>query len=289
MPQMISTRPAEPTTARLRTLYPYNAEVELEGLFLDRDLRRQIRSGSCFLYANFITSLDGRVAVPSGDKGQQKVPEALANPRDWRLLSELAAPADALLVSDRYVRELAAGKTQTRLPLEADTAEDIREYRHFLGLPPRPDLVVVSERLDLPLEAVLTSDRRRVLVLTGAVQAHSEPGWRPSPQVEVITAGDRWVEGRRLAAALADRGLQLVYSLAGPAVLHTLLEAGVLRRLYLTTVLRMLGGRKSASLAQGQGLLEPYDFRLRALYLDPQGPGGIEQLLQIFDHSGENP
>ena len=66
--------------------------------------------------------------------------------------------------------------------------------------------------------------------------------------------------------------------------MHTLLEARVLRRLYLTTVLRVLGGKHYATMARGEQLDAPYDFELAALYLGEMGPDGVQQLLQVFDH-----
>ena len=69
----------------------------------------------------------------------------------------------------------------------------------------------------------------------------------------------------------------------GYETLHTLLEAKVLRRLYLTTVLRVISGEHYATMAKGKRLDIPYDFELAALYLDEKGPDGVQQLLQVFD------
>ena len=94
----------------------------------------------------------------------------------------------------------------------------------------------------------------------------------------------------RERSALAKRDLKLIYSIAGPAVLHMLLAARVLRRRYLTTVLRVIGGEDYATMTHGARLKPPYDFRLAALYLDPAGgPGETEQLLQVFEESGAEP
>jgi hypothetical protein len=66
-------------------------------------------------------------------------------------------------------------------------------------------------------------------------------------------------------------------------VLHLLLRSRVLHRLYLTTVTRVLGGDDYATLVLGERLAPPYDFALSALYLDAQGPDGVEQLMQVYD------
>jgi riboflavin biosynthesis pyrimidine reductase len=157
------------------------------------------------------------------------------------------------------------------------------DLRAELRVPPQPALVVVSRSLDLPPEGLLGGSGRRVIVATtedadpDRVAALLELG------VEVVRAGGGAVDGGRLAGVLGSRGLGLAYSIAGPEVLHTLLRAGVLRRLYLTTVLRVLAGEGFATLAEGARLDPPADFRLAALYLDAEGPRGVQQLLQVYE------
>ncbi|MDX1593466.1 MAG: pyrimidine reductase, partial [Gammaproteobacteria bacterium] len=55
------TRPATP--GGLCTLYPDPGHVALEGLYLGEELRRLAPVDEVLFYANFIASLDGRIAV----------------------------------------------------------------------------------------------------------------------------------------------------------------------------------------------------------------------------------
>jgi len=267
----------------LIALYPERGRAALEGLYLGHNLRRCRRDGKPFVYSNFSASLDGRIAVSDPQNGEPEIPAETANPRDWRLLLELAAPADALIISGRYVRRLAADDAQAPPPLRGDMPPDMLAFREKLGLPAQPVLVVVSNGLDLPVNALLRDGLRPVVVAT------SHAAGAPSRQlggehVEMVRVGEERVEGARLVAALGERGLDLIYSIAGPAVLHMLLTARVLRRLYLTTVLRVLGGEDFATMTRGARLAPPYNLRLAALYLDPAGgPGATEQLLQVFE------
>jgi hypothetical protein len=106
----------------LQALYPEPHHHALEGLYLSSELRRCVSSDSVYIYSNFITSLDGRVAVANKTSGELSVPQDTANPRDWRLLLELAAPADAIIVSGRYVRQLDEGKAQSSPPFDFELA-----------------------------------------------------------------------------------------------------------------------------------------------------------------------
>lgn len=268
----------------LRVLYPEAGTAPLEGLYLSHKLRRHLADDEAFVYSNFIASLDGRIALMNRETGLPEVPQETANDRDWRLLLELAAPADAIIVSGRYIRQLDEGTAQAEPPFEDATPEDIIAFRKALGLPVHPALVVVSNSLDLPDSLASRMRKRAVIVATSeqaddaAAQSLTDAG------VPVVRVGQDRVDGTQLIAALQQRDLRLIYAVAGPAVLHTLLEAKVLRRLYLTTVLRALSGTDYATLARGDRLDTPYDFELAALYLDPHGPDGVQQLLQVYDH-----
>ena len=76
-------------------------------------------------------------------------------------------------------------------------------------------------------------------------------------------------ESREQAAGvLAARGLRYVYAVAGPGVLRTLVAARRLNRLYLTTVFRLLGGDRIATLLHDSLLESPAIFCLREANLD---------------------
>ncbi len=225
----------------------------------------------------------GRIALAHENGARQKVPQATANPRDWRLLLELAAAADAVIVSGRLIRQLEEGGAQSPPPLEGEVPEDILVFRQRLGLPPQPALVVISNSLDLPQQALTERQGRRVLVATSEAADPQRIKALTDAGIEMLLAGTHEVEGDLLLAALVERDLKLIYSVAGPVVLHTLLEAEVLNRLYLTTVLRVLSGEDYATLARGPRLHTPYDFQLAAMYLDAKGPDGVQQLLQVFE------
>jgi hypothetical protein len=104
------TTDASGSSRSLLALYPEPERTALEGIYLSHDLRRCRRGVDPFVYSNFIASLDGRIAVADPQGGEPEIPSATANPRDWRLLLELAAPADALIVSGRYVRKVGRGR-----------------------------------------------------------------------------------------------------------------------------------------------------------------------------------
>jgi len=269
-------------------LYPEMQQaLELEGLYLQPVADDARETGSVLVYTNYISSMDGRIAIDHPVSGERGVPEHITNPRDWRLYQELAARADVLLVSARYLRELSKGKAQASMPVSDDPAfADLLAWRLQEGLAPQPAVVVLSGSLDLPLSQLRELQHRGVYVATGAKHTASEDRVREIEEcgARMLYSGDTSkVEGERLVELLAEEGFRNIYSIAGPGVLATLLRARVLDRIYLTQVNRLIGGVSFDTLLQGNLLTPPADFSLRALYYDKHSSDSCGQLFGIYD------
>ena len=133
-------------------LYPGpRQEMSIINLYLHHPLHKiTVDEGEVFIYSNFITSLDGRIAIPDASDHSLTVPAQIANPRDWRLVQELTAHADLLITSGRYLREYAEGGGQKILHVYDDPRfSDLKEWRLEAGLKPWPDIAVISNHLDL--------------------------------------------------------------------------------------------------------------------------------------------
>ena len=261
-------------------LYPIPAqEVDLEGLYLRHDLRRQGEQlGRPFVYTNYVTSIDGRIAIPRPDGRGMTVPQATANDRDWRLFQELAVQADVILSSGRYLRDYAAGKAQEILRVyDEPRFADLGRWRAERGLPAYPDLAVVSGSLDFPIPDFLTQGGRQVIVITNGAAAGDRRAELEKQGARLIVAGDTDVSGRQAISALGDRGYRTIYMATGPRVHHLLLADNVLDRLYTTVAHRLLGGQPFSSLVEGPLLQPAVGLKLNALYFDPHALDGWGQ------------
>lgn len=270
----------------LLRLYPQPVEATtLEGLYLNSPLTHQEQDGQPFVYGNFVTSLDGRIAIVQPADGREVVPETTANARDWRLFQELAGHADVLISSGRYLRELAAGQAQHNLPVGSERAfSDIRRWRRHHGLAVQPDVVVLSEDLDFPPPLALLQQGRTVRVFTVAFPPRERYAKLVAQGmvVERFPAKER-IDGKTIVARLSALGYRRAYCVAGPQVFYTFVSAGFLDSLFLTTVHRLLGGEDFATIMQGALLGVPADYRLRWLYYDANTPSGAGQTLARYD------
>ncbi len=269
-------------------LFPLSAqELPLHGLYLSHDLRSVAAElGRPFVYTNFVTSLDGRIAIPGPTGSGMVVPKQVANSRDWRLFQELAVQADVMISNGRYLRDYASGHAQEILQVHDDPRfTDLAQWRVQQGLSPQPDIAVISASLDFPIPAALLAGGRRVLIFT-TEQADQERVRALQGHAEVALAGESAVNGARLVQALAERGYRTVYSASGPKVLHLLLAAGVLDRLYLTLANRLLGGEPFSSFVEGPLLTPAVGMRLHTAYLDAAGLEGLGQLFLSYRRAG---
>jgi riboflavin biosynthesis pyrimidine reductase len=267
-------------------LYPSpSKELPLRGLYLAHELRQNSQdSGQPFVFSNFVTSLDGRIAIPHPSKPGMVVPNNTANSRDWRLFQELAVQSDVLITSGRYLRDYDEGRAQEILRVyDNPKFTDLKNWRIERGLSPQPDLAVISGSLDFPIPEILTQSGRSVLVVTTSEAPHERIKAVESQTGKVIIAGKKSVDGGVLINKLSEIGYQTIYSTTGPKVLHLLLTAGVLDRLYLTYTNRILGGAPFSSIVEGGTLDTPVEFKLFNLYHDPHGLDGLGQLFSSYD------
>jgi len=247
------------------------------------------RSGSRqqpFVYTNFVSSLDGRIAIEHASDSGTAIPASIANRRDWRLFQELVAQSDILITSARYLRELSRGKAKDAIPLSNDPDfDDLHSWRHENGLPDQPALVILSASLDIPLQSLCEAMDRPVYVATGDNPDTEALNVIQGTGASILHVGNggAMVDGKKLIDALAAEGFSSLYSIAGPGVFKTLINARVLDRLYLTQVHRLIGGDSFDTLLEGDLLDPPAGFNMQALYYDRYAGDVGAQLFGVYD------
>jgi riboflavin biosynthesis pyrimidine reductase len=262
----------------LKPLYPKCAEPRpLQGSYLDLNLHQQAAAGDVYIYANYIASLDGRIALYDKTLGEYAVPKSIANHRDWRLYQELAGQADVMITSARYFRQLAEGKAQDLLPVGSGEAyADIKVWRETQGLKAQPDVMVLSNSLDIPLKALEKVQGRQVIVLTAS---------QDTKKIDILVqAGVKVVQTAQVTGAFVRERLMALkyrsaYLIAGPQVHATFIKDGNVDELFLTTHFSLLGGTQVSGLVDAD-LPKAQRLKLISSYLDIQE----NQMFQRFSY-----
>lgn len=253
----------------LKQLYPLCVDdVPLQGAYLQLNLHKRAVIDDVFIYANYISSLDGRISLFDKAKDAFVVPTNIANPRDWRLYQELAGQSDVMLTSARYFRQLAEGKAQDLLPVGSrpDFA-DIKTWREQQGLKPQPDVFVLSNSLDIPLAAIDALPERKITVLTKQQTSQQKVKALESCGVKVLQT-EHPVTGRVVRQSLKELGYRSAYMIAGPQVHQTLAVSGCIDELFLTSHLSLIGGQSFHTLLEGE--MSAITMKLLAIYLDEE-------------------
>ncbi|HEY5976612.1 MAG TPA: dihydrofolate reductase family protein [Solirubrobacterales bacterium] len=199
--------------------------------------------GRPFVAMNFAATVDGRAAM-------EGVSGPIGSSTDTAMLAALRTRFDAVMIGAGTMRAERYGQMATK--------EETRALREGLGLSPRPLIVIVSGRLDLPWEAPLfTSGGGEVLILTANTEAEA-------PATETPVRVVRHEGGVDLAAALLalrqEQGVRALLCEGGPR-LHAQLQAGgLVDDLFLTTAPKLSGGG-APRIVEGE-LPEPLDLDL---------------------------
>ena len=269
----------------LQQLYPHVRQTALRGLYLAHGLHELGRPGLPFVYGDFVTSLDGRIALRDSATGESRLPEALTSSSDLRLLLELHAQADCLITHGGYLRAIARKELDDLLQVGTlPDHQDLASWRQEHGLRPQPAVCIASASLDFSIPASLRQHQQQVFVATGRQADAARRRQLEREGFEVVVAGEGSdAEGRPLAGELAQRGLRSAFLLAGPRMLETMMRDGVLSRLYLTLTHRLLGGESFRSMIEGPPLQSAGRLKLTSLYLDSESSNGTGQLFAQFE------
>ena len=277
--------PSPPAGGEVVQLFPPPTRVRsLRGLYLNERLPVPARAAPAFVYANFVTSLDGRIAVTDAG-GTSRLPEGLTNARDWRLFRELQAHADCLVTHGGYLRALASGRLGNVMQVGlGDDAGDIVRWRATQGMAEQPAVAIMSASLDVPIPGSLAAHGQAIHVLTTAAAPRDRQAALRDAGVDVVVTGaGPWVRSRDAVEALARCGYRRLYLQTGPRMLASALRDGVLARLYLTLGHRLVGGESFDTMVRGELLGASGSVRLSALYLDEGASRDCGQFFACFD------
>jgi len=268
----------------IQQIFPtHSGASPLNGAYLDLNLHQRVSDADVFIYANYISSLDGRIALFDATIGEYAVPESIANQRDWRLYQELAGQAEVMITSARYFRQLAENKAQDLLPVGSGEAyADIKLWREQQGLSVQPDVVVLSDSLDIPVAALGKVKDRKVIVLTSS-QDNEKINVLENSGVIVIQADG--VDGAFIRTALIKQNYKSAYMIAGPKVFHTLVKDGAVNELFLTSHFSLLGGKKMSTVLDEE-LPQALRLKLLSAYLDEGGTQMFQRF--AFEKIGDN-
>jgi riboflavin biosynthesis pyrimidine reductase len=271
----------------LLRLYPQPGEkTAITGLYLTHQVHKLGTAESPFVYANFLSSLDGRIALEDVSQSTTYIPKHLTTASDFRLFKELHAQADCLITHGGYMRALGEGRLGNILQIRD---KDLVEWRRNNGLKAQPAVIIASASLNFPMHKSLQEHTQTVYIATGR---NADPEriryWQNLNYPILITGEDRMVHGAPLIYELRGFGYKSIYLIAGPQMLDTIIRDNQLSRLYLTITHQLIGGKDFRTLLTGSMLGPEGNLTLKSMYYDPYSPPGSGQFFMQFDLKQSN-
>jgi riboflavin biosynthesis pyrimidine reductase len=209
------------------------------------------------LYANFVASVDGVVAL--AQKGESGGTVSGGSEADRFVMALLRACADAVVIGAGTFRH-APGDVWDAAHAYPAAAAAFGELRAALGLSPRPQLVVLTDSGDLDVSQP---------ALAGAIVATTDQGAARlrssvSAATRVASLGAGRIGASHLVGFLRAEGLRSVLTEGGPSTLGDLLAGDVVDELFVTVSPRLFGRLDSDG---RKGLVQGVDLAGRGLDL----------------------
>lgn len=207
------------------------------------------------LYANFVSTIDGVVAIPSIPRSNALV--SGDSEADRVVMGVLRAFADVVLIG---AGTLVSSPEGTWLPdrVYPPGAEAFAELRRGRGRREKPEIAILTGHGSVdPTHPVLESG---AVLLTSTLGADRLRGAVPGAST-ILSLGDEvTIDPRRAVDALLDRGHRTILSEAGPHTFGSLVGADLVDELFLTISPLLAGDRGQMSrlgLAESVELMPP--------------------------------
>jgi riboflavin biosynthesis pyrimidine reductase len=221
-----------------------------------------LRPDRATVIANFVSTIDGIVALGSGDLSGGGVISGFHEP-DRFVMALLRAVADVVLIGAGTLR----GSTNHRWTpdhVQPELAPALAEWRRAMGLAPQPTTVIVTASGELPLRHPGLNDPSVPVVIAttpaGAERLRAD-GIGATLSVQSVGDGSQ-LRGGEILDLAAGLGARVVLSEGGPHLLGELVRVGLLDELFLTLAPQIVGRTGDERLGLVEGLaLPPADTR----------------------------
>ena len=217
---------------------------------------------SC-LYANFVSSIDGVVALESGRAPSGGIVSRRSE-ADRFVMGLLRAFADAIVVGAGTIRAEGARALWTPEYIFPPGGAGFHEVRRSLKRSRTPQLVIITGSGEL--DAGQAALQAGALVLTTRGAAEALRARLPSASRVVAISDDSRLEPAQVMAAVRAEGYRVILTEGGPRLFGQLVQAGLVDELFLTVSPALAGHSEGQSFGLIEGAYFGRELRWAQLH-----------------------
>lgn len=197
-----------------------------------------------FVFINAAMSADGKIATI--ERRQTRISGSL----DFDRMDELRASSDAIIIG--------IGTVLSDNPSLTVKSPQRREKRRAGRKDENPVRIVVDSLARTPMDADIfkKGDGKRIIAVSES--APQERVKEISKHAEIITAGERNVELKRLLTELKARGIDRLMVEGGATLNWGLISQGLVDEIYTFIGNIIIGGRTAPTLVDGEGCTDGF-------------------------------
>ena len=261
-----------------KSLYPAN------NLYLKPVLSKINRRYKPYYYANFLSSLDGRIATYDKKYGKLLTPERIKSKVDYSLFCQLHAQSDCLVTNTEYLRGLSKGYYGNILSVKNSKLNLWRNKNNLKN----QDIIVLSNSLNFPINKNIEVLKNKITILTTSNNKKKIQNLEKK-KYKVIQCKGKNVSAKRLNEYIISKKFKSIYFIAGPRIVEQMISENLLNKLYCSTSMCIMGSENYDKIIRGDFLKESKNLKLVELYLYSHKTKKITQqtLFQVFDLKGK--
>jgi|TARA_Y100000389_G_scaffold182312_1_gene198817 riboflavin biosynthesis pyrimidine reductase len=266
-------------------IYPKtkNSRYAVDSVYLRKRLIFKKNHDKPMYYANFLTSLDGRIATYNNKYKQLLTPQSIKNNVDFQLFCQLQAQADCLITNTHYMKGLDIGYYGDILSTKDQKLKKWRKENNLYS----QKIIILSNSLNFPISDKTEKYKEEIIVLTTSKNKNKIKKFQ-SNGYKILKFSGKNISAKQLDNFIVKNKFNSIYFIAGPTIVEQFISKNLLDKLYYSTSIRMIGTTKYDTIIRGNFLKKAVNLKLSEMYIyEEKGKINEQTLFQIFNAKEE--
>jgi riboflavin biosynthesis pyrimidine reductase len=266
-------------------IYPNtkNSRYAVDSVYLRKRLIFRKNPDKPMYYANFLTSLDGRIATYNDKYKQLLTPQSIKNNVDFQLFCQLQAQADCLVTNTHYMKGLDIGYYGDILSTKDQKLKKWRKENNLYN----QKIIILSNSLNFPINDKTEKYKEEIIILTTSKNKNKIKKFK-SNGYKILKFSGKNISAKQLNNFIVKNKFNSIYFIAGPTIVEQFISKNLLNKLYYSTSIKMIGTTKYDSIIRGNFLKKTVNLKLSEMYIyEEKGKINEQTLFQIFNAKEE--